>query len=110
MSGLFCKGHKKGYILLNYLIKISPICSTKIDNKITELGEFIKDLERQRDAEAGGTMKEIEKSLAERQNADTKMNSSVQHQQEALAKEKKNKKAILKSYEEVSGWVYQGWP
>ena len=74
----------------------------QIDAKIVEIGEFIKDLERQRDSEAGGAMKEIEKALTERQNADTKMQSSVQHQKEGLAKEKKNKKAILKSYEEVS--------
>ncbi|XP_033637022.1 structural maintenance of chromosomes protein 2-like [Asterias rubens] len=72
----------------------------EIDAKIVEIGELIKDLERQRDSEAGGAMKEIEKALTERQNTDTKMQSSVQHQKEALAKEKKNKKAILKSYEE----------
>ncbi|XP_038075031.1 structural maintenance of chromosomes protein 2-like [Patiria miniata] len=72
----------------------------EIDNKIAELGQLIKDLEKQRDAEAGGRMKEIEKALAERQNVDTKMQSSVQHQREALAKEKKNKKAVLKSYDE----------
>ena len=43
----------------------------------------------------------IEKKLAEKQNADTKMQSSVKHQRELLNKEKKNKKAIEKSYAEV---------
>ena len=67
---------------------------------------MIQNLEKQRDEEAGGALMEIEKKLAEKQNADTKMQSSVKNQRELLNKEKKNKKAIEKSYMEVS---YNFW-
>ena len=63
---------------------------------------MIQNLEKQRDEEAGGALMEIEKKLAEKRNADTKMQSSVKNQRELLNKEKKNKKAIEKSYMEVS--------
>lgn len=72
----------------------------EIDNKVEELTETIKSLEKERDEEAGGVMKEIEKRLVEAQNADTKIQSSLQHKKEAATKEKKNKKAIEKSYTE----------
>ncbi|XP_063962913.1 structural maintenance of chromosomes protein 2-like [Lytechinus pictus] len=72
----------------------------EIDDKIVELGDTIQALEKERDEEAGGVLKEIEKRLVETQNDDTKIQSSLQHKKEAVNKEKKNKKAIEKSYTE----------
>ncbi len=66
------------------------------------MATLIENLEKQRDEEAGGVLQELEKKLAEKQNADTKMQSSVKNQKELLNKEKKNKKGIEKSYAEVS--------
>ncbi|XP_041476004.1 structural maintenance of chromosomes protein 2-like [Lytechinus variegatus] len=72
----------------------------EIDDKVVELGDTIQALEKERDEEAGGVLKEIEKRLVETQNDDTKIQSSLQHKKEAVNKEKKNKKAIEKSYTE----------
>ncbi|XP_072023463.1 LOW QUALITY PROTEIN: structural maintenance of chromosomes protein 2-like [Amphiura filiformis] len=72
----------------------------EIGDKISELATVIENLEKQRDEEAGGILQELEKKLAEKQNADTKMQSSVKNQKELLNKEKKNKKGIEKSYAE----------
>ncbi|XP_072173354.1 structural maintenance of chromosomes protein 2-like [Diadema setosum] len=72
----------------------------EIDDKVTDLTDAIKELEKERDVEAGGVMQAIEKRLVEAQNADTKLQSSLQHKKETMAKEKKNKKGIEKSYQE----------
>ena len=58
-------------------------------------------MEKERDEEAGGVLKEIEKRLVVAQNDDTKIQSSLQHKKEAVTNEKKNKKAVEKSYIEV---------
>lgn len=77
----------------------------EIAKKTDELETLIHALEKKRDEEAGGALMGIEKKLAEKQNADTKMQSSVKHQRELLNKEKKNKKAIEKSYAEDQATV-----
>ncbi|XP_030852618.1 structural maintenance of chromosomes protein 2 [Strongylocentrotus purpuratus] len=72
----------------------------EIDDKLLELTNTIQALEKERDEEAGGVLKEIEKRLVEAQNSDTKIQSSLQHKKEAVTNEKKNKKAVEKSYTE----------
>ena len=66
--------------------------------RLMEFTETIKDLEKERDEEPGGVMKEVEKRLVEAQNADIKIQSSLQHKREAATKEKENTKGIEKSY------------
>lgn len=73
----------------------------KIDDKLLELADTIQALEKERDEEAGGVLKDIEKRLVVAQNDDTKIQSSLQHKKEAVNNEKKNKKAVEKSYTEV---------
>eukprot|EP00057_Strongylocentrotus_purpuratus_P020122 XP_011674596.1 PREDICTED: structural maintenance of chromosomes protein 2 [Strongylocentrotus purpuratus] len=73
----------------------------EIDDKLLELTNTIQALEKERDEEAGGVLKEIEKRLVEAQNSDTKIQSSLQHKKEAVTNEKKNKKAVEKSYTET---------
>lgn len=66
-----------------------------------DLDRVIGELEQKRDEEAGGILKELETTLSERQNEDTKMQSTIQHQRETLNQEKKKKKGIEKSFSEV---------
>lgn len=62
---------------------------------------MITELEKKRDEEAGGILKDLETALTERQNEDAKMQSTIQHQRETLNQEKKKKKGIEKSFSEV---------
>ncbi|XP_077867621.1 structural maintenance of chromosomes protein 2-like [Saccoglossus kowalevskii] len=73
---------------------------TEIDNKIAEITEDIKNLEKKRDAESGGVMKALEENLTEIQKKDALAQAAVDNKKESLKAEKKKKKDLEKNMKE----------
>ncbi|XP_070563660.1 structural maintenance of chromosomes protein 2-like [Ptychodera flava] len=72
----------------------------EIDDKIVELTTAIRELEKKRDAEAGGAMDKLEAELTEVQKKDAKAQAALDHKKESLKTEKKKKKDLEKNYKE----------
>ena len=61
----------------------------------------IEDLERKRDAEKGGRMKELEDCVSRKKKEEAKAQSDVTHARETIAAEKKKLKDAEKSSKQV---------
>ncbi|XP_033121328.1 structural maintenance of chromosomes protein 2-like [Anneissia japonica] len=72
----------------------------EIDDTLFALGKEIQTLQNQREEEASGTLKVLEAKLTEKQNADTRIQTSLQHKTEALNKEKNSLNDLFKSKKE----------
>ncbi|KAM9449577.1 structural maintenance of chromosomes protein 2 [Clarias gariepinus] len=69
-------------------------------DRIRELSEEIKVLEKSRDKEVAGVLKALEETLAEAQRVDTKAQSALDLKKQNLKDETKKRKELVKSMEE----------
>ncbi|XP_064624320.1 structural maintenance of chromosomes protein 2-like isoform X2 [Lineus longissimus] len=77
---------------------IKTLEKTKIENdkRIEDITKIIDEMEHKRDVEAGGAMENLEVLLKERQTADAKAQSNLEHKSNAIKGEQKKKKELKK--------------
>lgn len=73
----------------------------QIDDKVKELDETIKELEKRRDKESGSVMQALETALADKQKVEAVAQSAVDVKKEGLKAENKKKKELTKNIQDV---------
>ena len=73
----------------------------QIDDKVKELDETIKELEKRRDKESGSMMQALETALADKQKVEAVAQSAVDVKKEGLKAENKKKKELTKNIQDV---------
>ena len=73
----------------------------QIDDKVKELDETIKELEKRRDKESGSVMQVLETALADKQKVEAVAQSAVDVKKEGLKAENKKKKELTKNIQDV---------
>ncbi len=73
----------------------------QISGQVKDLDEVIHELEKKRDAEAGGVMEKLETAVGEKQKEEVKAKSALSNKTDTLKAEQKKLKQLNKQLENV---------